>query len=130
MSPRPRSGQAFNEVVLEHFRRPQNRGRLTNADVTEEGANPLCGDRIMIELAVDRAMVRDARFTADACAICIAVASLLTSRVRGAQLAHVETLDDRVASELLGGDPPAARRRCATLPVETMRRAAKRASQV
>ncbi len=115
---------ALRAVVLEHFRHPRNRGPLTGADASAEGANPLCGDRVRIELRSEQGMIADARFTADACALCVASASLLTERVRGMRLDAVPDVDERWLFASLEGEPPAARRKCATLPLDTLHRAA------
>jgi nitrogen fixation NifU-like protein len=115
---------AFRAIVLEHFRHPRNRGRLDGADAFAEGANPLCGDRVRVELRAEKGVIADARFTADACALCIASASLLTERVRGMRLDAVPSVDERWLFAWLEGDPPAPRRKCATLPLDTLRRAA------
>jgi nitrogen fixation protein NifU and related proteins len=115
---------ALRSVVLEHFRRPRNRGPLAGADASAEGANPLCGDRVRVELRAERGTVADARFTADACALCVASASLLTERVRGMRLDAVPSVDERWLFASLEGEPPAARRKCATLPLDTLHRAA------
>ena len=56
---------AFRAVVLEHFRHPRNRGPLEQATASVEGANPLCGDRIRVEVRVVDGTVDDARFTAE-----------------------------------------------------------------
>lgn len=114
---------AFRTVVLEHFRRPRNRGALADANVSIEGANPLCGDRIRIQLRANDDTIVDARFTADACAICIASASLLTEHVRGMRLGDARSVDIEWLHGSLEGEPPPGRRRCAILPLDTMRRA-------
>jgi nitrogen fixation NifU-like protein len=117
---------ALRAVVLEHFRHPRNRGPLAGAEASAEGANPLCGDRVRIELRAEQGggTIADARFTADACALCVASASLLTERVRGMRLDAVRGVDERWLFASLEGEPPAARRKCATLPLDTLRRAA------
>ena len=115
---------ALRAVVLEHFRHPRNRGPLVGAEASAEGANPLCGDRVRIELRSEQGMIADARFTADACALCVASASLLTDRVRGMRLDAVQGVDERWLFASLEGDPPPARRKCATLPLDTLHRAA------
>lgn len=114
---------AFRAVVIEHFRRPLNRGPLADANGSAEGANPLCGDRIRMQvLAQDDAIV-DARFTADACALCIAAASVLTERARGLSLAEARRLDVAWLQAALEGAPPAGRQKCVMLPLETLQRA-------
>jgi nitrogen fixation NifU-like protein len=118
-----RDASAYRAIVLEHFRRPRNRGPLAEADVSIEGANPLCGDRVRLELRLADGAIVDAGFTADACVLCVASASLLTEHVRGMRASDAQNLSDSVAFDLVGGSVPAARRRCATLPLETLRRA-------
>ena len=114
---------AFRAVVLEHFRHPRNRGPLSDAQASAEGANPLCGDRIRIQLRAADGALTDARFTADACALCIASASLLTEHIRGMRLPDAELVDIAWLHDSLEGEPPPGRSRCAQLPLETMHRA-------
>jgi len=114
---------AFRAVVLEHFRHPRNRGPLADAHASAEGANPLCGDRIRVQLRADAGMIADARFTADACALCIASASLLTEHIRGMPIGDTRRVDMTWLHRSLEGEPPPGRRRCAQLPLETMHRA-------
>jgi molybdenum cofactor cytidylyltransferase len=115
--------ESYSDVVLEHFRRPLNRQRLTSANAVADGANPLCGDRIRIECEVAGDRVRQAAFTGDACAICIAAASLLSERVRDQAVRDVMAIGDRQLVAWLDGPPPATRIRCATLPLDTLHRA-------
>jgi nitrogen fixation NifU-like protein len=114
---------AYLATVLEHFRRPLNRGLLPDANRAAEGANTLCGDRIRIQLHVVDNKIVDARFTADACALCIATASLLTEHVRGLAEPAVFDIGDAWIRSSLGGDPPPGRTRCALLPLDTLKRA-------
>ena len=113
----------FRAIVLEHFRHPRNRGTLESRNAEADGANPLCGDRIRVQLRIDDGVVADARFTADACALCIASASLLTEHVRGLRVSELETISGSTISTWLEGDPPPARRKCALLPLDTLNRA-------
>ena len=114
---------AYRTIVLEHFRRPRNRGPLPEANRSADGANPLCGDRIRVQLIVCDGIVVDARFTADACALCIASASLLTEYVRGQTSNDAAALDAKWISASLEGEPPPGRQKCALLPLDTLRRA-------
>lgn len=113
----------YGATIMEHFRRPRNQGSLPGADVVREGANPLCGDRIRIELVVRDGLIADARFSANACAISVAAASLLTERVRGLSAAAARAIGDDEAVASLGSAIPPARRACAVLPLTTMREA-------
>ena len=114
---------AFRAVVLEHFRHPRNRGPLEDATVQVEGANPLCGDRIRVELRADNGTIAEAKFTADACALCIASASLLTEHVRGMRVGDAAGVEVSWLHASLEGAPPPSRRRCVMLPLETLHRA-------
>jgi nitrogen fixation protein NifU and related proteins len=113
---------AFRAVVLEHFRHPRNRGPLDGATASHEGANPLCGDRIRIQVRVSDGSIADARFTADACAICIASASVLTEHIRGKSVREADMVDIDWINRALEGEPPAGRVKCAVLPLDTLRR--------
>jgi nitrogen fixation NifU-like protein len=114
---------AYRRIVLEHFRRPRNRGSLPDANRSADGANPLCGDRIRVQLIVAEDVIVDARFTADACALCIASASLLTEYLRGQPASVAAALGAEWIVASLEGEPPPGRRKCALLPLDTMRRA-------
>lgn len=110
----------YSPVVLEHFRRPRNRAPLAAPSMAQEGVNPLCGDRINIELRIAGDVVLEAGFTANACAICVASASILTELLRNAPLDEVATL---TVDDLLGtlkADIPAARIQCVRLPLTVL----------
>ncbi|HEY9229214.1 MAG TPA: iron-sulfur cluster assembly scaffold protein [Gemmatimonadaceae bacterium] len=114
---------AYRRIVIEHFRRPRNREPFPDANRSAEGANPLCGDRIRMQLLVCDDVVMEARFTADACALCIASASLLTEHVRGQTVNAARAIDMHWIASSLEGEPPPGRAKCATLPLDTLRRA-------
>ena len=111
---------AYSPVVLEHFRHPRNRGTLAEPTMAQEGVNPLCGDRVKIELRIEGTTIREARFSANACAICVASASILTELVQGAPVDDVEmlTVDNLVAS--LKAEIPPARVQCVRLPLTVL----------
>jgi nitrogen fixation NifU-like protein len=96
---------------------------MADPSATAEGANPLCGDRVRMELRADDGTIADARFTADACALCVASASLVTERVRGMALSDAARIDAAWLFSSLQGEPPPARRRCASLALDTLHRA-------
>lgn len=110
----------YGKVLIDHFRHPRNRGPLPGATVSEEGVNPLCGDRVRIELSLDGARVVEARFTANACALCVAAASVLTELVRGAPLDEVDTLTVADLLKSLGAEVPGSRENCVRLPLTVL----------
>lgn len=114
---------AYSPTVLEHFRRPRRRGELASPSASAEGANPLCGDRVRVQVVVEHGRVTAARFTAEACAVAVAAASLLLERAEGATLDEVAAIPAELVIGLLETELPEARRRCATLPLEVLQRA-------
>ncbi len=111
----------YGATVLEHFRRPRNQRRLEAPTVAREGYNPLCGDRVRVELAIDEDTITAAAFTANACAICTASASLLTERLAGVTVTDAMAIGDDEVVAALESDLPGGRRACATLPLNAMR---------
>ena len=113
----------YGATVLEHFRRPRNQRSLDRPTAAFEGFNRKCGDRVRIELLVEGEQITSAAFTANACAICTASASLLTERVTGTTVASALALRDDAMVPELKDEVPAGRIECAELPVRTLRRA-------
>ena len=113
----------YGATVLEHFRRPRNQRHLDRPTAVRDGYNPLCGDRVRIELDVSGDTIHDAAFTANACAICTASASLLTERIRGLAVSVAAQLTDEETITALATELPDARRLCAILPLRTLREA-------
>jgi nitrogen fixation NifU-like protein len=99
----------YQEVILDHNRRPRNFGRLEAANCTAEGHNPLCGDRVRLFLDVEDGRVRDIAFEGSGCAISTASASLMTEAVKGKSLEEARELfglfHDLVTSGASEGDP-------------------------
>lgn len=117
----------YNDTVMEHFRRPRNRAPLEAPHGAAEVLNPLCGDRIRMEVRLAGERVEAAAFAGDGCALSIAAASLLTGAVRGHGWNDVAALGEAEVLELLGVHVPPSRLRCATLPLEALHEALRRA---
>jgi nitrogen fixation protein NifU and related proteins len=114
---------SYSATVLEHFRRPRNQRRLDQPATSHEAHNPLCGDRVRIEIAVAGGVVSDAAFTASACAICTAAASLLTLRLPGLTVRAALAIGDAELLAALDAALPDARHACAALPLVAAREA-------
>jgi nitrogen fixation NifU-like protein len=85
----------YQEVILDHNRRPRNFRALADASHTAEGYNPLCGDRLTLYLKLDGGIVADVSFEGAGCAISKASASLMTDAVKGKTIAEAQALFDR-----------------------------------
>ena len=92
----------YRDYVLDHYKRPRNFGRLEHPDVTAAEDNPLCGDRITIDLKIEDGKVAAVGFSGRGCAISQAAASMLTELIKGQTLEQVELLDQVELLEELG----------------------------
>jgi nitrogen fixation NifU-like protein len=85
----------YQEVILDHNRRPRNFGPLADATRIADGHNPLCGDRLKLYLRLDGDRIAAISFEGSGCAISKASASLMTDAVKGGSIADALTLFDR-----------------------------------
>ncbi len=115
----------YRDYILDHYRNPRNFGHLEHPDVVAEDTNPLCGDRIRMELLVDaNGIVADVRFFGKGCAISQASASMLTETVKGRPLADVARLTKEAVLENVGIGISPARLKCAMLGLKVLKTAA------
>ena len=129
----------YQEVILDHSKRPRNRRAIEGASHLANGRNPLCGDTLVVYLAVEGDLIRDVAFQGEGCAISTASASMLTEAVRGKTVDQARALFDRFHHLLTDGDDVPAglgkleafsgvrefpvRVKCATLPWHTLKAA-------
>ena len=82
----------YQQIILDHNRSPRNFGPLEDANRDAEGSNPLCGDKLVLQLKVEDDTITDVKFQGSGCAISQASASLMTSAIKGKSTAHAEAL--------------------------------------
>jgi len=82
----------YQEVILDHNRKPRNYGTLEHASHTAEGHNPLCGDHIRLALNLNGDRIDGVAFQGESCAICKASASMMTATIKGRSRQDAETL--------------------------------------
>ena len=112
----------YREQIIDRYKNPQMRGRLDPHDYTYEDDNPLCGDRIRIDLRVDdEGHINEAAFSGDGCAISQAAADLLTERVVGMSLEEVKSYTKDELIEMLGIDLGPVRMKCALLSLKVLK---------
>ena len=128
----------YGSTVLEHYRNPRHRGPLASCTHAADGANPLCGDRLRIQLRCEGGRIIELRHVGEACAIATASASMLGDLVIGLGAEQIAVLD-RCFLEFVAGSGGAeglgalaamrdlqrhpSRRKCALLPWATLRAA-------
>jgi nitrogen fixation NifU-like protein len=130
----------YQDIILDHTRRPRTFRAMENADRTAEGNNPLCGDQLKLWVRLDGEQIADVSFTATGCAISRASASIMTTTVKGKTRAEAESLfeqfhklvtgakatDDRALGSMAvfsGVSKFPARVKCASLSWHTLRSA-------
>lgn len=96
----------FSPVVVDHFTNPRNIGELAGANVRAFVGNPVCGDQILLTADIRGGVVEDLRFQAFGCSASLAVASLLTTVLKGESIDRVDGLDASRIAELAGGLAP------------------------
>ena len=113
----------YSDVIRERWRRPRFRGELANATTAAEDVNPLCGDRVRMQLRLEDGLVSAARFTGDSCAICTASADVVAELAEGQGRHQAAALQVGDVLEVLKTDVRPTRMRCVTLPLSVLGKA-------
>ena len=95
-------GALYQEMILDHYRRPRNKGALDKADATVEMKNPLCGDEITLQVAFEGDCVCDLRFSGRGCSISQASASMMTQLVKGKTTEEIGAIRKQFRDLMLG----------------------------
>ncbi len=112
----------YTEIILDYYRHPRNKGQLENPQISAKDSNPLCGDVIEIQMALDgNDTVKDVKYNGQGCAISQASASMLTELVKGKSLDEVRKISKEDILSLIGGQLSAVRLKCALLSLKVMK---------
>jgi nitrogen fixation protein NifU and related proteins len=95
-------GALYQEMILDHYRRPRNKGTLENPDASVEIKNPLCGDEIGLQVAFEGNSVCDLKFSGRGCSISQASASMMTQLVKGKTAEEIDSIRKRFRDLMLG----------------------------
>jgi nitrogen fixation NifU-like protein len=101
------SRELYQDIILDHGRKPRNFHALAHPSHFAHGHNPLCGDRVTVYLEVEGGRIKDVSFEGRGCAISTASASLMTEVLKGKTLAEAEALFKAFHAEVTGGEVPA-----------------------
>lgn len=114
----------YSEIVMEHFKDPQNVGRIENPDAKSTEGSPACGDMVALYLNVDEdtQTITDIKFESYGCASNIATGSIITEMAKGKTLDEAKEISWKQATEALGGLPP-IKTHCSVLAVDGLKAA-------
>ncbi len=92
----------YREIILDHYAHPRNRGKLDPADISVEGANPLCGDELSLSARVEDGVIQEVRFEGRGCSISQASASMMTEEMKGKPLGEARALVEQFKAMMHG----------------------------
>ena len=92
------SKQIYQEVILDHCKKPRNWGMITNPTHKAEGINPLCGDHLWVSMTVVDEKIEDIQYEGESCAICMSSGSMMTTKVKGKAFADAIALAEQFRS--------------------------------
>lgn len=113
--------ELYRENILDHYKHPRDRGVLEHPDISYEDANPLCGDQLRIDIAVEDGKIAQIRHSGHGCSISQAAASMLCERMEGRPLEEVKRLTRDDVLEMLGIELGPVRLKCALLALKTLK---------
>ena len=107
--------------ILDHYRHPRNHGTLEHPTVSREELNPLCGDKIRLDLLIKDGIIDDLRFTGRGCTISQASTSMLTEALKGQPVEVAKTFGKEDVLDLLGIPIGYTRLKCALLGLKALK---------
>ena len=116
------SDELYDELILDHYESPYHRGQLEAPSCTHTERNPLCGDRVQLQLQIDSEnRIQQAFFDGEGCAISQAAASILCEHIEGMTLSEIEAFDAPAMLDLLQVQLTALRQRCGLLGFKVLK---------
>lgn len=104
----PQLNSLYQQLILEHYRRPRNKGELEDKTVEVHLANPVCGDEIRLQLRVENDRIASAKFVGQGCSISQAAVSMMTTMLEGRALDDAAAIASRF-TQMMHGDEGAAK---------------------
>jgi len=115
--------QLYRQEILEHYRNPQNFGKLKKSDLKAHKVNELCGDEIALQLRLDsKNKIADVKFTGSGCALSVASASLFTESIKGMSLDRLKKIKPEQVLKALKVPVSTARSKCVLLPYDAIQK--------
>jgi len=112
----------YQDIILDHYHHPHNKGKINNPDKTIQVKNPLCGDVIEMMVLFDKNKVKEIKFSSEGCVISQASVSMLTDYAKNKSKQELKKLDSKFIIKMLGIDLGMNRIKCAVLPLEALQK--------
>jgi nitrogen fixation NifU-like protein len=112
----------YRDEILEHWREPQNFGKMKGADKVVREVNTLCGDEVTFYFKIKEGKILGVSFTGQGCAISTACASLVSEAIKGKSVSSAIRFKGEDVFDLLGGAVSPARLKCAFLALEAIKK--------
>jgi len=118
------SDQMFRQIIIDHYKHPNNFGEIKNADATADRNNPMCGDQMKMMVKLDKGKkIKDIKFSGAGCSVSRAGGSMLTEFVKGKTVKQLEKYTDQQFIKDMGVPITPARKKCALLALDTLKQA-------
>ena len=111
------------EYILDHYKSPRNYGEITDPDISHELGNPVCGDKIRLDLKLEGNLIKDIKFSGQGCTVSQAAASMLTEEVINKDLEYIESLDSEEMFKIINAELSPIRYDCALLALKVLKTA-------
>ena len=111
----------YKEIILDHYKNPNNLGTIKNGIQVEE-VNALCGDKIKIWLEVKNGLIADAKFQGSGCAISVAATDILMDMIKGKKITDVQHMSGSEIEKEIGIELTSVRKRCAYIGLEAIKK--------
>ena len=112
----------YQDIILDHYHHPHNKGKIDHPDNSVLTNNPLCGDKIEMTVILDKNKIKEIKFSGEGCVISQASASMLTDYAKNKSKQELKKLDSKFIIKMLGIDLGINRIKCALLPLEALRK--------
>ncbi|HLC39845.1 MAG TPA: SUF system NifU family Fe-S cluster assembly protein [archaeon] len=111
----------YTEQIIDRYKNPRNFGELKGANAEAEDMNPICGDRIKMQLKIEEGRVFDVKYSGEGCSISQASADLLADFIKGKTIEELKTLQKDDVLKILGIEVTAVRLKCALLSLKAFK---------
>ena len=105
----------YREELMDHYKNPRNYGKIENPTKTIHESNPLCGDRVDIDVTIKDGVISDARFRGDGCAISTAATSLFLEKIQGMRVEDAKKITKEEVLDMINPNLTLSRIKCAVL---------------